>query len=54
MEIRNTKEYVLSLEEIRLVKNCIDYCCHRLNVHGKPKNINPKMVNKLKEELNKD
>ena len=54
MKIRETKEYILDLEEIRLVKNCLDYVGHRLTVHGKPKNINPEAVQKLREVLEKD
>ena len=51
MKKQLSTEYVFIEKEIKLIKDCVDYTCHRLLAHGKPKNINLDAVLKLKEEL---
>jgi len=53
MKIRETKEYILDLEEIRLINSCLDYILHRKIIHQKPKNISLDAVNKLRDQLKK-
>ena len=46
-----TTKYIFDGREAELIKDCLDYTRHRLQVHGKPKNISEKEVEKLLQEL---
>ena len=47
-----TTDYVLTAEEARLVRYCLDYCYHRITVHKKC-GANEVKVDSLRKELAK-
>ena len=54
MKIRIIKRYILSEEEAKLVKQCLDYCSHRLIKHefsGIQKVVSPVALDLLRKEL---
>lgn len=55
MKIKTTKEYILTEEEIKTVKTCLQYCLHRLNFHptsGIQKVTNVAKVEAILKEAN--
>lgn len=46
-------EYTLENKDIKIVRNCLDYCYHRLKKHkcGISGMVNLTELNKLREEL---
>ena len=46
-------QYILDQEEAKVVKNCLDYCWHRITKHGKTVMGTEREINKLRKELDK-
>ncbi len=52
MQIKITKEIILTEQEGKLVEECLKYVMHRKVEHNKPKNISTDKVSSLLEQFN--